>query len=235
MTIREILNKWNGKYVDWDGFYGYQCVDWYRQYCHELGLEQSIGVGGAKDIWDTYKKEDFERIKNDPSAVPQLGDIIIWDAYSGNPYGHVGVFDSGDVNSFTSYDQNWPVGSNVHPQAHNYDHVLGWLRRKGLEPVSGGVEAQNTKDILMGLKKATSKDEIEYWTKRYNGIEGVIDSLMREDGVLRDLWLNIWGVPKVVTKTEIIEKEKKVFVDPEFPSGSLSNLLYQIALKLAGK
>ena len=180
MTTKEFFDKYNSVGIDWDKYYGYQCVDLYRQYVHEvLNLPQSPGVEGAKDIWETYLKEHFDRFKNDPDAVPELGDIIVWNKFAGNSYGHVGIYSSGDVNSFTSFDQNWPVGSLCHYQPHNYTNVLGWLRpKKALPPEPdceftnqtlipvggewGDVELQTVRSLLNDMKRdldACEKDK----------------------------------------------------------------------------
>jgi regulator of replication initiation timing len=52
---------------------------------------------------------------------------MIW---GGTSYGHIGIFVEGDVNSFKSFDQNYPIGSPAHIQGHTYANVLGWLRPK---------------------------------------------------------------------------------------------------------
>lgn len=140
MTVDEFFSKYEGKGINYDGKYGNQCVDLYRQYVKEaLSAPQSPPVRGAKDIWSTYLSEHFDRVENTPNAVPQKGDIIIWGSTLGT-FGHVAVFVSGDKNSFTSFDQNFPVeghynesgdfiGTGVcHFQPHSYYAVLGWLR-----------------------------------------------------------------------------------------------------------
>ena len=132
MTYKEFRDKWLGKPIDWDGSYGRQCVDVYRQYCNDIGFKQSPGVVGAKDIWNSYLKTDFDRYENTPTAVPQAGDVIIWGTEVGQ-YGHVAIFDRGTTSSFYSIDQNWPVDNGtgvLHEVKHNYNGVLGWLRPK---------------------------------------------------------------------------------------------------------
>lgn len=129
MIPKEFFAKYNGKPVDFDNYYGNQCVDLYRQYVKEcLEYPQSPGVQGAADIWESYLKDHYERIDNTPDGIPQLGDIIIWNKQAGGGFGHVAIFDSGNTNNFISFDQNWPVGSFCHFQSHNYTNVLGWLR-----------------------------------------------------------------------------------------------------------
>jgi surface antigen len=137
MTYQEFVKKYLGKGIDWDKKYGNQCVDVYRQYCHELGFKQSPPVVGAKDIWDTYLKSDWDRVTNTPDGVPLQGDVIIWGDKVGK-YGHVGICDSANKSSFISIDQNWPDdgGTGVLKQVkHTYTGVLGWLRSK-IEPVT---------------------------------------------------------------------------------------------------
>lgn len=136
MTFAEFRKKYLGKKVDWDGAYAGQCVDLFRQYVNDvLNLQQPKGVVGAKDFWTNYEtdpilKNNFQKIANTPTGVPQEGDVMIWGAYTGNPYGHISIFIKGDVNKFVSLDQNFPTLSKVTETEHNYTKpkVLGWLR-----------------------------------------------------------------------------------------------------------
>ena len=126
MTFDEFLKKYDGKGIDFDGQYGAQCVDLYRQYVKEvLGYPQSPAVEGAKDIWDTYLPDYFKRVENTRYGVPEKGDIVI---FSSGTYGHVSIFISGDANKFESFDQNYPKGSLCHKQGHTYSGVIGWLK-----------------------------------------------------------------------------------------------------------
>lgn len=142
MTFDEFIKKYLGKKIDWDNAYQGQCVDLFRQYVNDvLGLKQPKGVVGAKDFWTNYEtdpilKDNFEKISNTPTGVPQKGDVVIWDAWTGNKYGHVAVFIEGDANKFVSLDQNYPTLSVVTKTEHNYTKpkVLGWLRPKVISP-----------------------------------------------------------------------------------------------------
>ena len=82
----------------------------------------------AKDVWK-QTIDGYDKIANTPTGVPQKGDIVIWGQGVG-PYGHIAVFYQGDAMKFTSFDQNWPVGTVCHFQPHNYTGVLGWFRPK---------------------------------------------------------------------------------------------------------
>jgi len=132
MNLTDFINRWQGKYIDFDGAYGPQCMDLLHQYVVEvLGLTDPriLAAPAARDLYNNFSnifgKEYFERIPNTPNGVPQKGDIVIW-GY--NPYGHVAIFIEGNVNSFRSFDQNYPPGSPCHIQNHKYNNVLGWLR-----------------------------------------------------------------------------------------------------------
>ncbi len=48
MTLDEFVKKYLGKKVDYDGQYGAQCVDLFRQYCKDvLGIPHTGGVIGT--------------------------------------------------------------------------------------------------------------------------------------------------------------------------------------------
>ena len=105
MTLDRFIAKYNNFPIDFDGYFGYQCVDLYRQYVKEsLGFPQSDPVSGAADIWDTYLAGYYDRIVNTPEAVPEKGDIMIWRRAGGLPDGHVALFVSGNFSAFMSFD-----------------------------------------------------------------------------------------------------------------------------------
>ena len=134
MTYQEFKNKWLGKAIDFDGAYGAQCFDVYRQYCKELGLGQSPKVVGAKDIWTTYLTKDFDKVENTPTGIPPQGAVLIWGTVVGQ-YGHVAICDRATAKSFVSIDQNWPVDNGtgvLHEVTHNYNGLLGWLIPKSI-------------------------------------------------------------------------------------------------------
>src|SRR3990167_1301627 len=154
--ISDFFAKWNNKGIDFDGYYGFQCMDLYQQYNKEC-------VGGlrvyanAYEMWTRYDKEKYIRIENLPDNVPLGGDVIIWNQNAGGGFGHIAVFSHGDAKTFTSFDQNWPTGSTCHFQPHNYINVQGWLRPKMAPPV---VEEIFQKVDLSSLDNATALHEV---------------------------------------------------------------------------
>lgn len=139
MYLQDFLNENNGKKLDFDGHYGAQCVDLFRCFNRDvLGIAQPRGVNGAKDFWANYPNDpnlynNFERIANTPDFVPQFGDIAVW---GNGTYGHIAICTGeGDVKTFESFDQNYPVGSACHYQKHNYSGFYGVLRPKNQENI----------------------------------------------------------------------------------------------------
>lgn len=134
MTFQQFLEAYNGKYIDFDGYYGAQCMDLMHQYIVEvLGINSAsvLAAPCAKDVYNNFDNitghDRFERIPNTPTGMPNEGDIMFW---GNGTWGHVAIYINGDVNGFNSFDQNYPTGTPCHVQGHNYDNVLGWLRMK---------------------------------------------------------------------------------------------------------
>jgi hypothetical protein len=176
LTLDQFRAKWNGKGIDFDGAYGDQCMDLMHQYCVEvLGITNGavLAAPAAKDVYLNFSNvtghELFDKIDNTPTGVPQAGDIVFWGTGIG-PYGHVAVFVQGDVNSFRSFDQNFPTGSVCHDQNHSdYTGVLGWLRFKQA-PSTDTISIPKTKfEELVG--KSTKYDA--FVAAGYNSVDDV--------------------------------------------------------------
>lgn len=132
MDTKNFIEKYDGKTIDYDGYYGGQCMDLMHFFVDYLIGKPSPDVlraANARLAYLNFNRYDlFDKIDNTLEGVPQEGDIMFW---GGGEYGHVAIFIEGNVNEFTSFDQNYPLGSPCHKQYHNYYNVLGWLRFKG--------------------------------------------------------------------------------------------------------
>ena len=138
MTLEEFVNKYNGRPIDYDGVYGAQCVDLFRQYVKEVWeIKEHTGPcatsGGAKDLFLDYdkmpvEKKYFTRIK---TKSPKAGDTVIWDKTDKNQYGHIaiclGVLGKDTIIVFEQdgFRQN---GANVNIRSKG--NMLGVLRKK---------------------------------------------------------------------------------------------------------
>lgn len=135
MNYQEFIKEYNGKGFDYDGVSSIQCVDLIKMYLDKVFGIKPGSWGNAKDYYLNYEdnkvlKENFNRIANTPTFVPQKGDIVIWGTGLGNAYGHIAIATGeGNTKQFYSYDLNWGQKV-VHKVLHNYTGFLGVLRPK---------------------------------------------------------------------------------------------------------
>lgn len=124
----------------------YQCVEFVKRYYYEFYKHKMPdSYGNAKDFFNASvkdgelnKQRELLQYKNPSSSKPEVGDLIILDGHAGNPYGHVAIVSSVDVNLVETIQQNpgpfassrveydldstggkWFIGN---------DRILGWLR-----------------------------------------------------------------------------------------------------------
>ena len=103
MTLEEFVIKYSGKKVDYDGVFGSQCVDLFRQYCIDvLLIAEHTGScqtsGGAKDLFLDYNKMPVEKKYFARGATKRFmqGDVLIWNESLMNKYGHVAIYMGGN-------------------------------------------------------------------------------------------------------------------------------------------
>lgn len=196
-TFQEFKDNVIGRSLDYDGVAGYQCVDLVKVY-----LDWCFGInpgawGNAKDYWNALNRpgmaEHFYRVQNTPDLVVQKGDIVVWGAMSGNPYGHVAIgLGEGDLNGFQSLDQNWGT-SYVKQVGHNFNNVLGVLRVKDTAKLDGRQEPTPPPAPV----KLNYNDQIKYrahvqndgWQEWVNGgaIAGTTNRGLRLEALQLDL------------------------------------------------
>lgn len=176
MTFDQWIPTVNGKGLDYDGYYGNQCVDLIEYYLRDV-FGSGPFYGNAIDWYNNFGgvlADRFNRVANNPNdynQVPSRGDIIIWSAATpgSGGYGHIAIFlQQGAAGQFVSLDQNWG-GMYVHQVTHNYNNVVGWLTPKGSQPAPQGDDEVITKDDAGLLRIGHS--EIGGWdlTKTHNG------------------------------------------------------------------
>ena len=142
MTLNEFVNLFNGKATDFDKGSGVQCVDLAKMYIYYvLGINPQ-SIGNAEAYWRRYNElsylhDNFNRIPNTASFVPQKGDIAVWDKRHGK-YGHIAICTGeGTTSYFYSYDQNWII-KKMHKVKHSYkDGFAGVLRPKDQAKING--------------------------------------------------------------------------------------------------
>lgn len=141
-TYDEWRNATNGNGYNFDNMYGCQCYDLAVEFWWNVGFPQgyptSQGSGNAWQIWSdrlnnvayggtTY----FDLITNLDDI--KRGDVIVYNYYTGNPYGHIGFADdnyaSWHANNPGSYE--FPIlsennGGTPDPQGGAYTNVHGY-------------------------------------------------------------------------------------------------------------
>lgn len=136
MDLIEFVNKYHGKKVDFDGAFGFQCTDLFRQYCKDVLRAGHTGaVDGAKDLFEKYSElpaecKYFDRIKG---VSPEIGDVCVWGATSSNKYGHVAICLAYDVESglIVVFEQDGFKQDGAKIAVRTKNNLLGVLRFTG--------------------------------------------------------------------------------------------------------
>lgn len=136
-----------GRNVSPDGYnlgLKWQCVEFVKRYYYEkYGHKMPNSYGHAKDFFNknlpdiSYNKtRGLQQFKNVRNERPQANDILIYDAYQGNPYGHIGIIAEVGPDYVIMVQQN--VGKKSRQKLNLVEYngiytvadfdVLGWLR-----------------------------------------------------------------------------------------------------------
>ncbi len=89
--VDAFVAKYNGKYVDYDGAYGAQCVDLFNFYSRDVVQARFAAVNYAYQLYDVYDSSKYTRLA--ASATPAKGDVAIWSSNYPGSYGagHVAI------------------------------------------------------------------------------------------------------------------------------------------------
>ena len=134
MNYEGFIRKYNGRKVDFDGAFGAQCVDLFRQFCADvLSIPHTGAVDGAKDLFLNYdkmpgEKRYFSRVKETKSAKYRAGDVAVWGATTANGYGHVALIVSTLGNSLVVFEQDGFKQDGAKISLRDRKNLLGVLR-----------------------------------------------------------------------------------------------------------
>ncbi|MGF7108240.1 CHAP domain-containing protein [Treponema pedis] len=135
MVLDEFVKKYEGKKVDYDGRYGAQCVDLFRQYCKDvLNIPHTGGVTGAEELFTKYEKlpleqKYFNRIVY-AGGTPEPGDVVIFKSTENNKFGHVAIVIAASDTEITVFEQDGFNQDGAKIIRRSYKTVLGFLRLK---------------------------------------------------------------------------------------------------------
>lgn len=131
MTLEEFVRKHNGKKVDFDGAFGAQCVDLFRQYNKDVWENPHTGaVEGAKDLFLNFKNLPAEVKYLKIVKSPSVGDVVVWGATDANKYGHVAILLGFVGELFIVFEQDGFKQDGAKLNVRKKDNLLGYLRKK---------------------------------------------------------------------------------------------------------
>lgn len=159
MTYQEFKSKYDGKYVDYDGYYGYQCWDLAQFYFTQvLNVPDSVlsGCQWVKNmvLWDWKYDELMQYFDEIDVHTMIAGDVCIWTGGDG----HIAVFDywdeAGQCNYFFSQDPyiNKPCGI----RQCNLDGIHAFRRKGSIPPAP-----EPTPVICPNVPRDEYKNQIE--------------------------------------------------------------------------
>lgn len=143
----QVLTKTSGRNVTEDGYnlgLRYQCVEYIKRYYYEVyGHKMPNSYGHAKDLFDKdlpdvafNEARGLMQYRNVRMERPMVGDILVYNAYEGNPFGHTGIIAEVGADYIVMVQQN--VGKKTRQKLKlvefagiytiaDYD-IQGWLR-----------------------------------------------------------------------------------------------------------
>lgn len=113
MNFDDFKAKWMGRSVDYDGLYGFQCVDLIRQGFKEMhDLPGGGGVPRALNYWTTTPQDVLTKFHQVSNSEAQKGDVVILWGLNGNPDGHIGWATGGlTATQVEIFEQNGSTGN----------------------------------------------------------------------------------------------------------------------------
>lgn len=131
MRLREFVGIYVGTKVDFDGHYGAQCVDLFRQYCKDvLQIPRTEPVEGAKDIINKYYDMPITKCYLTKVWSPKTGDIVVFGATQKNPYGHVAICLAKDGDDLLLFEQDGFKQDGAKYAWRSMQGLLGTLRKR---------------------------------------------------------------------------------------------------------
>ena len=141
----------NGNSYDADGVAGCQCVDLAKEINYNLGFSSPYwdtgGTGSAYGGWSVESARTFNAgtrytLVYDKTQIKR-GDMIVFNYFTGNPYGHVGFADedyngSNTIRILSQNNGGTPVpggGTTVNVANYSLSYFLGAFRLNSWQPI----------------------------------------------------------------------------------------------------
>lgn len=152
LSLQQFVDKYNGLSVDFDGVYGYQCVDLFNYYNQDVVGAPWIGTpvtGGARDLFEVDSAARRAYYDALPASTKlQEGDVLVYGEPHGRAivngtqifYGHVNIL----INDSEVIEQRGRKGEVVSVDPLFTNGLLGILRPRSFEttPIAPDVPEQ---------------------------------------------------------------------------------------------
>lgn len=145
--------RWNGEYIDEDGWYGSQCWDLVARYAREEWGCPSFptGSGGAEGLYRLFLAPISQYFDRVPASDLRKGDIAVWDASFYPNAGHTAlVWERTGPNSIRVLEQDGSKDPNRDGKADGVSYVAD----RTLYKVSGGLRAKGANVEKINLSSA---------------------------------------------------------------------------------
>lgn len=182
----KLINSLEGKKIDFDGWYGYQCFDLANEYWDKLFGKRLAGFSAKNIPTSNNFTGDAVVHQNTESFVAKPGDLVVFNGNYGGGHGHVAIVINGNAEGklmkFVSLDQNWQGGgwtsggeqggTGWEPATkitHTYDFPQWFIRPKfKAEATTTPVKTETAKKEPAKKAPAKKKETITLSTKRIN-------------------------------------------------------------------
>jgi len=148
MTLKDFIEKYKGKAVDFDGKFGAQCVDLARQYFKDVWelSQQPEPVIGAQDFFFKHDSRPIQSrycdctLYHDAQEPPPVGAVVIFKSSGNNQYGHIGICIEANKKLMLVFEQDGIANEKALKDGKEqkgayigtwgYDRLVGWLTKK---------------------------------------------------------------------------------------------------------
>ena len=183
--------RYNGEYIDEDGYYGSQCWDVSARYAREeWGCPYfPTSSGGAEGLYRLYQfpiPKFFDRVSG---YDLKPGDIAVWDATFYPPWGHTSVVWRREGNYIWSFEQDGSKDPNGDGKADGVSYLVQRLitsKVNGLRPKG---EAMADFEVLQQMSHSILGRTVPVTKEWY-------DKSAEKDQQLRQVVLNWTGSPE---------------------------------------
>lgn len=115
MTFDEYKKDREGKRIDYDNAFGWQCVDLARHFTdlvhgHKINTFSWSAIRG-RQTWSPFKGKPYVRVEYLRGRIPNRGDIVFFSATKDNEYWHVAIAWTSEKDTLRVIEQNAVTGN----------------------------------------------------------------------------------------------------------------------------